>query len=216
MKKFLLLCCLLPLAVMAQIGSIQTKEKPYEFIKDVVFFDKQTNIYYLHAQSDNQFEDKVVRYEIGTTPTEAVQSLANLCATFANYGEQFDLGQYTLRIEKTWLQFEKKGSLYYAAGEYRVSKSQLESAMKELLTNRGADPGHVTIKANTPEKGIMNAFFDDYGFKVVLYMDVDLTSILSRSYGFEDVLDDSDICALHNAAKEGIITKCPLLLQLCK
>ena len=52
--------------------------------------------------------------------------------------------------------------------------------------------------------------------KVVLYMDVDLTSILSRSYGFEDVLDDSDICALHNAAKEGIITKCPLLLQLCK
>lgn len=215
MKKILLILAMLPIVAMAQIAPITTKEKPYEFIKNVVYFDKQTNIYYLHAQSDNQFEEKVVRYKIGNTPTEAVQSLVNLCATFENYGEQFDLGTYTLRIEKSWLQFVKKGDLYYTAGEYRIAKSNLEEAMKELLTNRGANPGHVTIKANTPEKGIMNAFFDDYGFKVALYMDTDLTSILSHSYEFEDVLDDNDVCALHRAAVDGII-KCPLLLQLCK
>ena len=216
MKKTFLFLAILPSILFAQIGPIQTQEKPYEFIHRIVYLDKKANIYYLHCQSNNQFENKVVRYKIGTTPTQVVQSLTNLYATFANQGEQFDLGPYTLRIEKYWIRFVKKGDLYYTAGDYLLSNIEMRAAMKEFLLNRGADTGKVRIIANTPETGILNVYFEDYDIKADLHLDTDITPILSHEYQFEDELTPEDVCALHNAAADGTLTRCPLLLQLCK
>lgn len=215
MKKILLFLIMLPSVLFAQIGKIQTQEKPYEFIHRTVFWDKKADIYYLHCQSNNEFEDKVVRYKLGNTPNDVVQSLVNLFDTFENQGEQFDLGPYTLQIEKYWLRFVKKGDLYYTAGDYLISNIELRATIKEFLLNRGATPGRVVIKANTPEKGIMDIYLEDYNIKESLHLDVNLNNILSRVYDFEEILSDEDICALHQAAVDGTISKCPILLQLC-
>ena len=97
-----------------------------------------------------------------------------------------------------------------------LKMARRRAAMKEFLLNRGADTGKVHIIANTPETGILNVYFEDYDIKADLHLDTDITPILSHEYQFEDELTPEDVCALHNAAADGTLTRCPLLLQLCK
>lgn len=217
MKKILFLLALLPCLLHAQIGQIQTKEKPYEFITNIVFHDKTTDTYYLHCQSDNQFEDDVIRVKIGESLDESVASFVNLLAVFQSVGEQFDLGRYTFNIKASYIQAVKKGDLYYTAGEYRINDYQIKNAIKKMIL-LGADPGRITIEV--PELGLVGgklvAHLVDYNFDVKIELGTNLKQYLARRYETGELLDPQDICALNAAMDRGEITVNRYIMSACK
>lgn len=217
MKKTLFLLSFLPCLLHAQIGPVQTKEKPYEFITNIVFHDKTTDTYYLHCQSDNQYENEVIRVKIGDNLDESVASFVNLLAVFQSVGEQFDLGRYTFNIKATYIQAVKKGDLYYTAGEYRINDYQIKNAIKKMIL-LGADPGRITIEV--PDYGLVSgnliAHLVDYDYNIKIALGTNLKQYLARRYETGELLDSQDVCALKAAMDRGELTVNRYIVSACK
>lgn len=217
MKNFLLLCCLLPLAVMAQIGQIQTQEKPGEFIWNCVYHDKPSDTYYLHAQSDNQFEDKVVRVRLGGNATEAAQSLANFLAAFNDAGKQFTLETYTFIVATSgnFMRVLNRGGLAYSAGDYYIQKQHVIDAIWFIVNHRGGDIGTVSLYVTNANAGKMAVKLQSYGIDGVLNFKTSLKPYLSRKYTSSELVSDEDVCRINDAIMEGKLLPSHIISNMC-
>lgn len=216
MKKFLLLFCALPLMVFAQIAPVQTYDNPYEAIGRIVLLEKKTSTYYLRIQSDNQFEDHVFLYKIGSTGKEAATSLANLYAVLKNDGQLFDVGQYQFMVRGGfYIQLIKSGDFYYTAGNYTATKYDMRNSVKRLITDYNAACGDVIIIADDLQYGKLNIECKYYNMTFPVEAGTNLLSLLSRNYGNGENLSVEDAMVLRQAAIDGRID-CPLLKTLCK
>ena len=218
MKKLLLLCCLLPLAVMAQIAPIKTQEKPGEFIWRCVYHDKPSDTYYLHAQSDNQFEDKVMRVKLGDNSTEAVQSLANFLAAFNDAGKQFTVGTCTFIVATSgnFVRVLNRGQLEYTAGNYYIQKQNIKEAIVFMVSNRGADAGRTVFYADNLSAGKLRFYLMDYNCDGWLNFNSNLKPFLSNKYKKGEALKKEDVCALRSAMMNGQILHSNILECQCK
>ena len=214
MKKILLFICLLPIISAAQIAPIQTHEKPYEFICNVVFHYFPDDTYYLHAQSDNQFEDDVVRIKLGNSLNEVAVSLSNLLPTFNNAGQLFDIGGYSfIVVDKYMLKIKNVGTLEYTAGNYYVRRSNIIRAIVEMV-NRGADVGTVKLVMVSGIAGKMKAYLNNYGVNVNVECGTSVKPFLSHRYEEGEEIDALDVCALHNAVMSGDLPHNDILARM--
>ena len=214
MKKILLFLCMLPMLTLAQIAPVKTYDKPYEFIAHIIYLDKKTNIYYLHIQSDNDFEDKVFRYKIGKNSKEAATSIANLYAVLENEDQMFNLGSYQF-ISK-WgmsIQMIKSGDFYYTAGDYSISKYEMRNAIKQLITNYNASCDEVYLIADDLQYGKLDVDYKCYDMFFSLDLKKNLLLFLNSRYAIGDTLSTEDVISLRNAAIDGRIDA-PILKSL--
>ena len=198
----------------AQIGQIQTHEKPYEFISHVVYHDLKTDTYYLHAQSNNQYEDEVVRVKLGDDLTTVAESLGNLLATCSNIDQQFELGGYTFVVWSLGLQVLNRGALRYTAGEYYIFKDNIAGAIFAMV-DRGAELGSVKLKADDIKKGKLIAYLQKYDISVPLGFRTDLRPLFAQTYRPNDVLTESDVCVLADAIRERRVPDSNIVTRMC-
>ena len=217
MKKILLILALLPSVLLAQIAPIQTHEKPGEFIHRCVYHDKPSDSYYLHAQSDNQFEDKVARVFLGSDATAAVESLANLLKAFNDAGTQFEVGRYTFIVstDGTFARLLNRGALEYTAGNYYVTKQNIQSAIVFIVSSRGAKAGRAIIYADKLSAGKLRFYMTDYCVDGWLNFNANLKPFLSGKYKKGDALSDDDVCALRAAMVSGQILHSKIIEDQC-
>lgn len=214
MKRLLLFLCCLPFIASAQIAPIQTHEKPYEFISHCVYHDLNTGTYFLHAQSNNQYEDEVVRVRLGDDLTEVAESLGNLLAACSNIDQQFELGGYTFVVWSLGLQVLNRGALRYTAGEYYIAKDNIAGAIFTMV-DRGAELGEVKLKADDLKKGKLLAYLKKYDITVPLGFRTDLRQVLTGRYRPDDVLSDDDICILADAIRAKTLPYSNILTRMC-
>ena len=216
MKKILLLLCALPLIAIAQIAPVQTYDNPYEAVSRIVLLEKTTNTYYLRIQSNNQFEENVFLYKIGSTGKEAATSLANLYATLKNDGQLFDVGQYQFMVRGGfYIQLIKSGDFYYTAGDYTASKYDLRNSVKRLITDHNAAYGEVVLVADDLQHGKLNMECKYYNMTFPVNAGRNLIPLLSKNYGTGENLSVEDAMVLRQAAIDERID-CPLLKTICK
>lgn len=219
MKKLFLFLAMLPSVLFAQIGEIKTHEKPGEFIYSCVYHDKPSDRYYLHAQSDNQFEDKVVRYLLGTNSTEAVKSLSNFLTALNNPGTQFELGQYTFIVATSgsFVRVLNRGALEYSAGNYYIQKINIENAIIYLVNSRSAEAGRVVFYADNLSAGKLKFYMLDYGVKDGwLNFNCNLRPYLNKKYKKGEALSAEDVCTLREAMHNKQIMHSNILECQCK
>lgn len=222
MKKILLFAALLPAILFAQIGQIQTHDKPGEFIWHCVYHDKPSDKYYLHAQSDNQYEDKVLRIFLGDNSTDAAKSLSNFLAAFANAGTQFEIGGYTFVVATTgtFVRALNRGGLQYSAGNYYIQKQHIEDAIIFLANSRQADAGRCMFFADNLSAGKLKFNMLDYGVKDGwLNFNTNLKPFLSGKYKRGDALSDDDVCSIRTAILNGQLPKGNIIItqtNLCE
>lgn len=217
MKKILLFIVLLPLMTSAQIGQIQTHEKPGEFIWNCVYHDKPSDTYYLHAQSDNKFEDKTLKLKIGDNSTDAAKSLANFLAAFGNAGTQFEIDDCTFIVATSgnFIRVLNRGRLEYTAGNYYIQKKDVHEAIIFLINSRGADVGAGYVYADDLRKGKMHVWLKDYAINVFLNCKSNLKPYMSRKYKDGEVMDASDVCSLADAIERGEVLRSPFITGIC-
>ena len=213
MKKILLLLCLLPFIGFAQIGPIETYDKPYELIGRIIYLDKKSDMYYLYIRSDNQFEDYVVTYKIGSNAKEAATSIANLYATLNNKDQRFKVGSYEFCVLSDW--YIQVIGLSNKAGNFGISKYEMESSIKKLITDYGANYGEVSIIADDLQYGKFDIVYDYYKMTFSMDLRKNLLPFLSRTYEIGEQLSTDDVMSLQSAAIDGTIN-CPLLKTLSK
>ena len=214
MKRLLLFLCCLPCIAWAQIAPIQTHEKPYEFISHCVYHDLNTGTYFLHAQSNNQYEDEVVRVRLGDDLTEVAESLANLLAACANTGQQFELGAYTFTVMSDRLQVLNSGTLRYAAGEFYIFRDNIAGAIFSMV-DRGAELGDVKLKADDMKKGKLLAYLKKYDITVPLGFRTDLRKLVTGNYRPDEVLSADDICILADAIRAKTLPYSNIVTRMC-
>ena len=218
MKKILLLLVFLPLFATAQIGQIQTQEKPGEFIWHCVYHDKPSDTYYLHAQSDNQFESKVMRIRIGGNATEAAQSLANLLSAFKNAGQQFKLESCTFIVATsgTFMRVLNHGQLEYTAGNYYIQKQNVIDAIWFIVNHRGGDIGVVSLYVTNAHSGKMAVKMQSYGVDGELNFKKNLKPYLSKKYASGELVSDEDVCRMSDAIEAGELLSSHIITEMCK
>lgn len=230
MKKLLLLCCLLPLAVMAQVGPIQTQEKPYEFIyENYLYRMVATDEYVLQIVSDNQFENKVVKLTLGHGAQEAITSLSSLFAAVNGADSDFSLQGYNFAVRSKRLYAYNNGILKYTAGNYTIRKPHLANAMYELIRQKDLPIGEVHILRAAYSSVYVQ--YVTYAFETIVdYSNVTLS--FSKNYMDREIISSlKDIRMLKAAAenpnnyrtdkkkganvlqKEQIIRICDFILQ---
>ena len=213
MKKILFLLALLPCLLHAQIGQIQTIGSKFEKIGRHMIRYVATNQYELLFVSDNPYEDKFVRLTLGTGPTEAAYSLANLYSTFRGDGNSFDLQGNTFSIEG------KKicANVAYATGELCISKSELSDEMLTLIIDHGAEYGHMAISQGYASTGDYLISFDTYGFTEFVRIGKDISSRMSRTYNDFEELTIEDVRVLYDAIRENYnsVTHASLGVMIC-
>lgn len=217
MKKILLFIAMIPVLVFAQIGQIQTHEKPGEFIRNSVYHDKPSDIYYLHAQSDNQFESKTLKLKIGDNSTDAAKSLANFLAAFGNTGTQFEIDDCTFIVATSgnFVRVLNRGRLEYTAGNYYIQKKDVHEAIIFLINSRGADVGTGYVYADDLKNGKMHVWLKDYAISVFLNCKSNLKQYMSRKYKAGELMDASDVCALADAIDRGEVLSSPFITGIC-
>ena len=217
MKKILLILAILPIFAKAQIGPIKTQDKPGEFIWNCVYHDKPSDTYYLHAQSDNQFEDKVMRIKIGDNATEAAQSLANLLVAFNDAGKQFSLGTCTFIVANTgtFLRVLNRGQLEYTAGNYYIEKQHVIDAIWFIVNHRNGDIGVVSLYVTNVYAGKMAVKFQSYGIDGVLNFKKNIKPYLSRNYASGEIVSDEDVCRLSDAIEAGKLLRSHIITSMC-
>lgn len=134
MKRFLtilLLICACHCAH-AQIAPIQTSEKPYEFIDQHILHWKDKDTYELYIESSNQFEDKVVRFKLGNSPEQAIESLQNLNALYGQDNMEFELEGRKCVVRVNRIYVYKRGDLQYTAGDYCIYNFSIKFAIQAL------------------------------------------------------------------------------------
>jgi hypothetical protein len=163
MKKTLLFLALLPSILFAQIGQIQTHEKPYEFFYNGEVYRKVADdTYYLQIRSDNQFEDKAAVLTLGTGATEAMTSLGNLFALFEKDDSDFELQGYRFGLRRNGIFAYKTGPLEYSAGDFMLRKYVLPRVMADLMEKKNMPIGDVRVVYS--DKYAAYIYYDTYGF----------------------------------------------------
>lgn len=199
MKKFLLILAMLPIVAMAQIGPIQTQEKPYEFLSDNnLYRTVATDEYTLQILSDNQFETTAIKLNLGHGAEEAIASLSSLFALFGNGDSDFDLQGYNFAVRGRRIIAYHKGKLEYTAGEYVLSQVNAAMIMEDLLEAKQLPLKEVTVSFAGYSSVYVN--YETYGFKRV-YNFNNVTLPLSHKYNEGERISDKDIANLKKAAE---------------
>lgn len=165
MKKILLFAiAILSSVCYAQIGPIQTEEKPLEFISgSYLFRTKATDEYTLQILSDNQFENTAIHLSLGHGAAEAMSSLASLNAVYATPDQQFTLQNYTFQVDRNRIVALHRGVLEYTAGDYMLTKRNLTKVMYDLMKAKDMPVGNITITYYDPYAVFV--CYKDYGFE---------------------------------------------------
>jgi hypothetical protein len=134
MKRFLTILLLICACQCAhtQIAPIQTSEKPYEFIDRLILHWKDKGTYELYIKSSNQFEDKVVRFKLGNSPEQAMESLQNLNALYGQDNMEFELEGRKCGVHGDRIYVYKRGDLQYTAGDYCIYNFSMKYAIQAL------------------------------------------------------------------------------------
>lgn len=202
----------------AQITPIQAHEKPGEFIWNCVYRDKPTNTYYLHAQSDNQFEDRTVKVLLGNTATEAVVSLVNFLDAFKNIGKQFELKSYTFIVATTgdFIRVLNRGTLKFTAGNYYIQKQNIINAIWFIVNHHNCDIGTVELHLINANQGKIAVKLQSYGVDGELNFKKNIKPYLSHKYQSGDLVSDEDICRLSEAIHNGQLLSSRIITEMCK
>lgn len=217
MKKILLFAALLPAILFAQIGPIQPTGELTESAGHHLLRYKDSDRYELIMRSDNPYERQTVRLNIGTGPTEAALSLANMYATIRNTGQTFTLQGYTFRIGERIICVETDG----ATGDICISKNELQDDMLTLIMDMGADYGELSISQGYAPSGNYLLSFDTYNFTTYVSIGFDISGRMSRKYADFDTISLDDIRILREAIRDNYtsvthaiigITVCNVLL----
>lgn len=217
MKRLLFIIAFMPSVLFAQIGEIKTHEKPGEFIYHCVYHDKPSDKYWLHAQSDNRYETKVMRVFLGNNSTEAVKSLANFLDAFNNLGTQFELGDCTFIVATSgsFIRVLNRGQLEYTAGNYYIQRANVDEAIVYLINSRGAAVGQAAVYVENITKGKLRVFLTDYNTSAYISFNTNLKPYLARKYNQNDRLDDADVCALADAIESNQIPRSRFITEIC-
>lgn len=134
MKRILTILLLISacLCAHAQIAPIKTQEKPYEFIGRNILHWKDKGTYELYLRSSNEFEDKVVRFKLGNSPEQALESLENLNALYGQTGMEFELEGRKCGVSGDRIYVYKRGDLQYTAGDYTLWEFQMKYMIQDL------------------------------------------------------------------------------------
>lgn len=192
MKKLFLFISLFSTCALAQIAPIQTNESPFDEIGRYVLYEKSTGHYILQVDSDNPYEDKVVRINIGKNAEESLSSLLNLLPTYNNKGTTFDVQGYSfyvgdsrLYITANWLQ--------YAAGDYYLPSGSLKDNIALLIDLKKLPLQEVHIEADNVKWGWFNVCYDTYGFKTRVLLTGTTMPKFSRQYKEGDMIETVDL-----------------------
>lgn len=125
----------------SQIGEITPTAKRFETtraLKNVyVMHDNEDDSYDLCIGSDNQFEDKNARLNLGKGAQEALTSLGNLYKAIQTPDISFEVGGYSLSTfatgTKHYGMVHRTGALEYAAGSFVFDEEALGNAMIIVL-----------------------------------------------------------------------------------
>jgi hypothetical protein len=199
MKKTLLFVALLPSILFAQIGQIQTHEKPYEFFYNGEVYRKVADdTYYLQIRSDNQFEDKAAVLTLGTGATEAMTSLGNLFALFEKDDRDFELQGYRFGLRRNGIFAYKTGPLEYSAGDFMLRKYVLPRVMADLMEKKNMPIGDVRVVYS--DKYAAYIYYDTYGFYLATSFS-NMTLPYTHVYSKGDVIADEDLRLMIKAAQ---------------
>ncbi len=117
----------------AQIAPIQTSEKPYELIGGCVRHWKSQDTYELYINSSNKYENKVVTFQLGKTPKQAVESLQNLKALYDQKDVEFELEGRKCYVYSEQISVYKRGDLEHTAGTYMIFRFEIDMAIDAML-----------------------------------------------------------------------------------
>lgn len=199
MKKFLLFLAILPSILFAQIGQIQTHEKPYEFFYNGEVYRKvATDAYYLQIRSDNEFEDKAAVLDLGKGASEAMTSLGNLFAIFDQTDTDFDLQGYRFGVRGGYIFAYKTGPLEYSAGDFRLRKYVLARVMADLMDKKELPLGDVRVVYS--DKDAAYIYYDTYGFYLAASFS-NMNLPYTREYKQGDVVADEDLRLMIKASQ---------------
>ena len=199
MKKTLLFLAFLPSILFAQIGQIQTHEKPYEFFYNGEVYRKvATDAYYLQIRSDNEFEDKAAVLDLGTGASEAMTSLGHLFAIFDQADTDFDLQGYRFGVRFGYIFAYKTAPLEYSAGDFRLRKYVLARVMAELMNKKEMTLGDVRVVYS--DKYAAYIYYDTYGFYLAVSFN-NMTLPYTHEYKQGDVVADDDLRLMIKAAQ---------------
>ena len=107
----------------------------------------------------------------------------------------------------------KSGDFYYTAGNYTVTKREMQNALKALISDYNAACGDVNLIADDLQYGKLEIEYKCYNITFWLELHKNLLPFLSRTYEIGENLSDEDVMALCDAAIEGKINS-PLLKAL--
>ena len=199
MKKILLFLAILPSILFAQIGQIQTHEKPYEFFYNGEVYRKvATDAYYLQIRSDNEFEDKAAVLDLGTGASEAMTSLGNLFAIFDQADTDFDLQGYRFGVRGGYIFAYKTGPLEYSAGDFRLRKYVLARVMADVMDKKDLPLGDVRVVYS--DKYAAYIYYDTYGFYLAASFS-NMNLPYTREYKQGDVVANDDLRLMIKAAQ---------------
>lgn len=199
MKKILLFAlAILSAATYAQIGPIQTEEKPIEFISGYHLYRiKAADEYILQIISSNEFEDTAVKLSLGHGADEAMASLRSVFDIFGASDRQFRLQGYTFQVQNSSIYGIHVGKLEYTAGDYTLYKRSVSEAMYNLMTKKDMPIDTVSVIYYAPSAVFVR--YPAYGFERVVNL-TNVTIPYSRAYTNGDAIDAVDLELLKNVA----------------
>ena len=199
MKKILLFAfALLSVASYAQIGPIQTEEKPIEFISNSYLYRiKAADEYILQIISSNEFEDTAVKLSLGHGADESMASLHSVFDIFGESDKQFRLQGYTFQVQNNAIYGIHVGKLEYTAGDYVLYKKSVAEAMYNLMKKKDMPIDTVSIIYYAPSAVFVR--YPAYGFERVVNL-TNVTIPYSHEYANGDAIDAVDLELLKSVA----------------
>lgn len=201
MKKLLLFICLFSTCAFAQIAPIKTTENPFDEIGRYILIEKSTGNYILQVSSDNPYEGKVVRINIGKNEEEALTSLLNLLPTYNDEGNTFELQGYSFYVGKSRL-YISANWLQYAAGDYYLPSGSLKNNIALLIDVKKIPLQEIHIEADNIKWGWFNVCYDTYGFTTQVLLTGTTMPKFSRQYKKGDKIESADLLKLKPLIKD--------------
>ena len=200
MKKILLFAfTILSAACYAQIGPIQTEEKPLEFISGSRLYRlKAADEYILQIISSNEFENTAVKLSLGHGAEEAMSSLRSLYDIYAATNQQFKLQGYTFQVQGNAIYALHVGPLEYTAGDYVLYKRYFTEVMYDLMTKKELPIDTVSVVYYGPTAVFIR--YPSYGFERIVNL-TNVTIPYTQTYNKGDVVLPEDLEVLKNVAK---------------
>ena len=199
MKKILLFLSFLPLLALAQIGPIQTEEKPLEFISGSRLYRiKAADEYILQIISSNEFENTAVKLSLGHGAEEAMSSLRSLYDIYDATDQQFKLQGYTFQVQSNAIYALHVGPLEYTAGDYVLYKRYFTEVMYDLMTKKELPIDTVSVVYYGPTAVFVH--YHSYGFERIVNL-TNVTIPYSHEYTKGDIVFPEDLDLLRKVAK---------------